>query len=165
MKDKIRNIMPADDALVVITREPTGREVLTQIALEEGTAQNEEITPAKTNALPKTRGFAAAGRSTNSLAAARPAKTGSKRLGPGAPGAPAVPGARPALNPEAAAGAAAEEASVEDMMPDWFDDRGRNYFPAGPNVAQFESETAPGERRQARGAGAEAAKKADGGQR
>jgi hypothetical protein len=149
VKDGIRDITQEGDSILVVTHEPTGREVLTQIMLSDGSSQNEEITPAKTNAVTRlaTARLAAArmaGRGTNRVDAAQGGRTRRRRDTGGAGSeAGAAPGASAApAGALATAGVTTPEGGntpEDDDQSAWYDERFRNFIPAGPNVVRFDS--------------------------
>ncbi len=168
VKDHIVNVSYSGDMLLVLTHEQNGRETLTEITLPDGSSQNVEITPGKTNEVAAAKGKSATGKGTNRLDLAKGAagKTGAslaaKRIDTGkagrlsarsagnagatAGGTPAKPAgpmgtSLDALQAAAAVGGDAADDSSDDEFGamGYYGYHSRDYQPASVNVAQFQS--------------------------
>ncbi|MDB6016143.1 MAG: Pyrrolo-quinoline quinone, partial [Pedosphaera sp.] len=127
IKGKIRSLTYTDDSILAVSSEPTGREVLTEIALPQGTAQTEEISPA-TNTKPAL----AKAPKPGATAAAKPKTDKSTN----ATANPISVSKLKAVTTQTAEQPAPDAGDDFDAM-DFFQDRTPQFVAAGPNVVQF----------------------------
>ncbi|MDB6109365.1 MAG: Pyrrolo-quinoline quinone [Pedosphaera sp.] len=150
IKDKIESVTYNGNTILVVSREPSARELLTQITLPDATMQSEEITPAKvkplkpagkaTNSTTKAAKSATTG-PTNKTSLAKSAKPANKAL--------QSPDGADKLPADKLKAAAVQAAPPMDTGADDDDDgRSGSYFYAsglpgfiatGPNVVQFQT--------------------------
>ena len=132
LQGDIMQIEQSGDALLVITRESTGRKLLTQINLVDGTSQNEELAPAKTVPAPATNKVTQVA-SAKSL---KPVITAMQHQAQAAQPPKPLPSAKIAAVASAVEAPPAAEEDTEDRDFEAIPD----FIPAGPNVVQLSSQ-------------------------
>jgi len=130
IEGKIRSVSPDEDAILVVSRDPGGHEMLTEITLPDGAMKNEEIS---SPTQPKT---------TMKVAKAAPAETVEK---PGKVRSGRAKSAQPTEKipvdtvKSAASQATAADAPDEEDMLAMFEESQRPFIAAGANVVQFQT--------------------------
>lgn len=143
IKDKIRSVTYNGNTILVVSREPSERELLTQITLPDGNMQSEEITPAKLKPVkPDPKGVKGAkiavNNPTNKTSLAKVAKPADKNL-KSADGADKLPVDQLKAAAVQASASTPSDEDADDTSFDFYGSRTPGYIATGPNVVQFQT--------------------------
>lgn len=130
IEGKIRSISPSEDAILVVSGDPGGREALTEITLSDGAVQSEEIS---SPAPPKTTMTTA--KTTPDQPVEKPGRVKSRRTRPTEP-TDKIPVDK--LKSAAMQATTAHVQDEEDTL-NMFENYQRPFIAAGANVVQFQT--------------------------